>query len=72
MICPRCNKQLRVPMYAEHNAHTYGRSCNVVTVCCDQMVTLTPVTTLRVSCSEHLDTLEEDDWGRSPRRKTSI
>lgn len=62
--CPHCNKQLKVPNYAWHNADAYDQRVNVTTECCDKMITITPIRTYNVSKYE--GTATEDDWGVPP------
>lgn len=61
MKCPHCDQELKADMTAFYNVETYGKSAVARTMCCERLVTISRVTTFRVSKYEGQ---EKDDWGR--------
>lgn len=49
-------------MSAFYNVETYGKSAVARTMCCERLVTISRVTTFRVSKYEGQE--KKDDWGR--------
>lgn len=62
MQCPCCDKELLAPTYAYHNADAYGSTSTVVTECCGELVSITPLRSYRVDKYTG-DVRTEDDWG---------
>lgn len=63
MNCPWCSKELDVPDYAVINATTYRNRVKVVTNCCGNMVSVTPLYSYRAT--KYTGTETVDDWGNS-------
>lgn len=61
MKCPYCNKQMKVPNRAWHNADSYSHSVRVTTECCGNIVLITPVRSYEVCPYTGQATV--DDWG---------
>lgn len=65
MKCPHCGKTLLYPNRAWHNAVSYQQTVRVTTECCFQIVSLTPVYSVKIEVAEGTDHGDgpEDDWG---------
>jgi hypothetical protein len=61
MQCPHCKKDLLVPNYAPYNAMAYNEKCLVVTLCCNNPVTLIPHRSYSVEAYDGMKRV--DDWG---------
>ena len=65
--CPHCQKTCQYAQYAFNNAVTYRNNVVVLTTCCDNFVTLSPVYYVSISKSEGREDFDGpvDDWGDS-------
>ncbi len=59
--CPHCNKPLKIPNRAYHNADNYNQICHVTTECCYKMIKIIPTRSYRITVDD--TNKEEDDWG---------
>ena len=48
MNCPHCDKELRYPNRAWHNAVNYKKTVRVTTECCYKIISLTPVSSVKI------------------------
>ncbi len=60
MICPHCKGELVLRGPAWHNVETYRRPAKVFTICCQQPIYLSLVTSFRAVPTEINGA---DDWG---------
>lgn len=65
MKCPHCRKTLELPDFARRNMESYGKSCLIVTDCCEKIVRVWPVFTFSAEKYEGKKTV--DDWGNEPK-----
>lgn len=64
MICPHCNKNLKLaPNNAFMNAEIYGNPNKVITLCCNKMVVISRRIMFDITASN--STEKDDDWGNS-------
>ena len=59
--CPHCEQELRIPSHYLNNAGTYHNIVLAVTECCNQPLTITPITSFKFA--KYTGTRVEDDWG---------
>ena len=65
MICPNCNNEFEpCDMVCFDNVDTYHSTSNILTLCCNVVVSVTPVRRYRLDVT----TLKEDDWGNKPSK----
>lgn len=74
MKCPHCNKTLKYPNYAWHNATNYHQTVRVTTECCYKIVSLTPIYSVEIQKAEGTDhgNGPEDDWGTPEGEKGKL
>lgn len=61
MKCPCCNKEFDAKPYKQQNVETYNESAIIRTICCDQLVEMFPIRSVRLEAYSGIKT--EDDWG---------
>ncbi len=69
--CPACNEELRLVenQNTYRNAQTYGGSNTVLTTCCNNIITVSAVTTYRHRFNTHNNEYGEDDWGNVRKKE---
>ena len=60
MICPYCNKQVKIAVAVMHNLENYGGTAKARTACCKSLILVSRIITFK--CHETIQK-GKDDWG---------